>query len=237
MGGQNKTLTKGGNAPGKPNKVEDFFDVTTSGPSNGTIKLILKPTEKMKVGDEIKLNARLTSPFLDLESIFYVKIVDPKKTQKAKTNKKPKKLDTPQMIKIFKNQKKDTWEKENKEKWNESGWNEKSIIKIFPDNKDGKTTVAAIAVNMSSDLLEKYIQKQNPKGESETENLKSQYMAKIYLHGLFLYSTLEKIKNVKPAEHNDSEEKTSEEKVAEIFKSYAEFFYPHGRKQRNSKCF
>lgn len=52
LGGKNETETKGGNAPGKPNKIEDYFDVRISGPSNGTIKLILKPTEEMKVDDE-----------------------------------------------------------------------------------------------------------------------------------------------------------------------------------------
>ncbi len=61
LGGQDNNESDGGTEAGKPNKVEDFFEVNKSGPSDGSIKLMLKPREALNVGDEIELNARLTS--------------------------------------------------------------------------------------------------------------------------------------------------------------------------------
>ena len=83
-----------------PNKVVDFFEVNQSGPAEGSIKLILKPKNNLNIGEEIELNAKLTSPDGDMESIFYVKIIDQQRQETTKTKKEPEKPEIPQLIKI-----------------------------------------------------------------------------------------------------------------------------------------
>lgn len=70
--------------------MADVFEVNQSGPNDGSIKLTLKPKDNLSVGDEIKLNAKLISPDGDMESIFYVKIIDSQKQEKTKLKKNQK---------------------------------------------------------------------------------------------------------------------------------------------------
>ena len=58
-----------------PSKVEDVFSTTISGPTDHSIKFTFEPTEEVNIGDEIKINARLSSPDGDKEVLFYVRII------------------------------------------------------------------------------------------------------------------------------------------------------------------
>ena len=102
LGGRSDNESEGGTEAGKPNEVEDYFEVTQSGPKDGSIKLTLKPLEDLSVGEEIELNARLTSPDGDMESIFYVKIVDPQNKKRKKQVKNPKNQNYPSQSKSAK---------------------------------------------------------------------------------------------------------------------------------------
>ena len=79
---------EGGNRPGTPKEVEAVLDVTKSSPNKGTIRVLVKPTKDLKVGDAIRVKASLSSPGGDLEEIFYVKITDPERQKPP-----PKKVD------------------------------------------------------------------------------------------------------------------------------------------------
>ena len=216
--GQNLNESTGGTQQGNPNKVEDFFEVNQSGPSDGSIKLTLRPKSNLSVGDEIKLNAKLTSPDGDMESLFYVKVVNPQKQENKKANKEPEKPELPKLIKITKDEE-GKWKKNNGGEWIEEGWSEDNIIHIITD----KQIVSAIAINMDSHSLQKYLSKNQVKKEEEIEFVKKQYLSKVFLHGLFLYSILEKLKLAESQENKYSNtDKNSEELVAEIFKSYSD---------------
>lgn len=205
----------------KPNKVEDFFEVSQSGPTDGAIKLTLKPRNELNVGDEIALNARLTSPDGDMESIFYVKIIDPQKQEKKPSKKEPEKPDLPKLIKIIKEN--GVWKQDNGKQWNEEGWDEDSIIHIIPAAENERKVVSAIAINMDSYSLKKYVSKNKAKSEKEIEYLTDQYISKIYLHGLFLYSILDKLKLQQDSDAKYApDSQISEDLVAEIFKRYSD---------------
>ena len=202
------------------NKAEDFFTVDISNPTDGSIKLTLTPREELSVDDEIKLNAQLTRPEGDMESLFYVKIVKPEKSKKKSTKSKlPENSGIPNIIQVIK--KDNEWQKkENGEPWTQAGWDEDSIISIIPDDDD---TVSAIAINMSSHSLEKYLSKNKAKTEKDIDYLREQYKSKIYLHGLFLYSILNKLDSQKPQQEKYAKDDENNEKlIAQIFKDYGD---------------
>ncbi|MGI9558845.1 MAG: hypothetical protein ACR2NQ_04175 [Thermodesulfobacteriota bacterium] len=199
-----------------PVKVEDIFEVNVSGPTDGSIKLTCKPMNTCEVGDEVEVSARLTSPEGDKECIFYVRITSSQKQKKQKTKKQEDNLNLPKLIKV--NKKDDVWKQDNKEDWIEEGWDENSIIKVLPDNDEDGKVVKAIAVNMDSHSWKKYLSDNKGKSKKEVEYLEGQYISKIYLHGLFLYSILEKIKQ---QENGEYQKQDIEDLVSQIFRDYA----------------
>ena len=223
FGSQDKNDLGGGTKQGKPNKVEDFFEVNQTGPAEGSIKLTLKPREELSVGDEIALNAKLTSSGGDMESIFYVKIINPQKQEKKRAEKEPEKPELPQLIKISKD-KNGEWKQDNGQTWDEAeGWSEQSIIHVIPAEEGDRTIVSAIAINMDSHSLQKYLSKNNAKSEKDIDYLRNKYISKIYLHGLFLYSILDKLQSQKESENkHSSENQNSEDLLAQIFKNYSD---------------
>ncbi len=189
-----------------PNKVEDFFNTTITGPDDHSIKITLEPTQKLNIGDSIQINAKLSSPEGDLESVFYVRITKQGITKLQKP-KRPQNFNPPTLIKVSKKDGK--WVKDGDKEWNEEGWGDNSIIHIIAsENK-----VDAIAINLSSHILIKYISKKS-KDPKHLEAIKNQYILQIYLHGLFLFNSIEKNKK--------SQDKDSAEFVSNIFKSYGE---------------
>ena len=56
--------TEGGNRPVQPTNIETVLNVVKSSPRDGTIRVVVKPTEEVMVGDVIKLQASLSSPEL-----------------------------------------------------------------------------------------------------------------------------------------------------------------------------
>ena len=203
----------------EPTAVEDFFDVSISGPSDGSIKLTLKPKSNLAVKDEINLNARLTSPNGDIESIFYVKIINSQKHHKTRAKPKPEHPNLPKLIKVTKTD--SGWEQDNGEAWKEDSWTSDSVVHIVTDSTDASdaSMVSAIAINMESNSLKQYISKGGAKSENEVVALKNKYISSIYLHALFLYSIIEKQHSYDA--HRQNQNQPSEQLVARIFQDYA----------------
>jgi len=199
-----------------PTKVEDYFEINQSGPMDGSIKLMIKPKSELSVGDEVKLNARLTSPEGDLESIFYVKIVNPQKEENKKVEQEPERPQLPRLIKISK--KDNNWIQDNGEIWSENNWDENSVINIIPSEET--KTISAIAINMDSYTLKRLLSKNKVASEDNVHIIKNEYISKVYLHGLFLYAIMDKL-NIQENEMK-SLPYNSEEFVAQIFKNYSD---------------
>ena len=185
---------KGGNKPlskGLPRSVKDIFDVDRTGPENHSIRLTFKPKNILQVNDEIKLNARLTCPDQDLEVIFYIRIDKKKEEEKGKkkTIKKENNSSYPGIIKIKK--KDDKWIKVPSEDiWEEEGWSEDSVIDFIEESHG----ILAIVVNLDSHILKKIISKYNAKNETQVNYIRYHYIYQIYVHGLFLYHSINQSK-------------------------------------------
>ena len=205
--GYNSNSSQHPNPQPSPNKVEDFFNTTITGPDNHSIKITLEPTQKLNIGDKVQLNARLSSPEGDIEALFYVRINKQGKTESQKFENSQN-FNPPLLIKVSK--KDDKWVKDNNEEWTIEGWGDDSIINIITSENN---KVDAIAINMSSHVLKKYISK-NAKDQKTLEAVTNKYIVQIYLHGLFLYNSIERNKK------NKNED--SAELISNLFKSYGE---------------
>jgi hypothetical protein len=208
---------RGGDGPVPPTKLEDIFSITKSGPTEGSIKITLQPRESsINVGDEIELNARLSSPSGDLESMFWVKIVDPQKGEdKTKEKDKEDHISPPAPIRVF-----EYAQNESDKIWGDFGWNGTDIVKIITDQSNtGKTIIEGIAVNMDSFSLKKFISKNKLETEEEIRTIKNKYFLSVYLHSLFLFSILERIRK----DENSDVEIDPVDVVPLIFKPYSEF--------------
>ena len=176
MGGKRNNDTDNPNpdSSDKPTNIEDIFEVCVSGPNDGSIKLTLNPKSELSVGEEIEINARLTSPDGDMENIFYVKIADPQKNELKPKNHKPENPQLPKIIKITKSEENGNWVQDNGKHWNEvNGWDENSIVHIIPnDNENQEKIIGGVAINMHSNALKKYISKNNSKNEKKLKILK-----------------------------------------------------------------
>ena len=204
--GYNSNSSQYPNPQSSPNKVEDCFNTTITGPDDHSIKITLEPTQNLNIGDSVQINAKLSSPEGDLESIFYVKISKQGITKPQKV-KDSRNFNPPKLIKISK--KDNRWIKNDGKEWSEEDWRDDSIIHILTsENK-----VDAIAVNMDSHILKKYISKKS-KGQKDLEVMKNHYITQIYSHGLFLFNAIEKNKK--------SSDKDSAELVSNIFKTYGQ---------------
>ena len=205
--------TEGGTKPGKPKKVEDVFDVTVTGPTDNSIKITFEPKETLSVGDSVDLNARLTSPDGDLESMFYVRIVDPQRKQEDKKKDTPKPPALPKPIRVYEKQFEGS-----DATWEDFSWGGEDVVKVIPAPHSQELVIDAIAVNLDSFVLTRYISKQKISNEQGLKYTKDKFFASIYLHTLFLYGTLDKM--------NKSEEEQKfdlEELIPNLMKGYSSF--------------
>ena len=176
-----------------PNEVTDIITVEREGPNNGTIKLIIKPNDKAKVGDEIDFKASITAPGDELSCLFTVKV--DKKISKP-LEKKEKNIesypDLPTPQKAYEHPENGTGVA-----WSEFQWGGDDIVKVIcsliDNNKD--LLVDGIVVNMDSYVLKKFISKNKINNEKELKYINDKYFLSIYLHSLFLYSILKKMGN------------------------------------------
>jgi hypothetical protein len=209
-------LGKNGGGGGKPTptKVEDVLEVTRSGPSDGVIRFAFEPKEKLAVGDEIRLNAHLTSPDGDLDCLFFVRITDPSKPPKKR--KEPEKSkdrpNLPKPIKVFR-----IAESDNDVTWAELGWDGNDVVDIKL-SEDGKT-VTQIAINMDSFALTRFISRKNIRDKTKLKFVKDKYLIDIYLHSLYLYSLFRNIKGIDPTQDDWAEDVM----ISNIFKEYGQF--------------
>ncbi len=201
-----------------PDDVTDILTINREGPIDGTIKLLIKPNERAKVGDEIEVRAKLSAPGQEFECIFTVIVdnkIDKPKTKKESPSETFPNLPTPR--KAFKEKQKEndlTWADESLQ------WTGNDIIKIIIDNdEECDMIVAGIVVNMDSFVLLNFISKNRINTEKEINFIKDKYFLSVYLHSLFLFSILEKMRNddekLKPIE--------VDEFISKMIKPYSSF--------------
>lgn len=206
----------GGSKP-SPSKIDDIFNTRISGPDDHSIKITIEPRKEINVGDEVKVNARLSSPDGEKEVLFYVRITEKKdpdiQKESEKNNPNNETLDLPKLIKISKRN--NNWIQGNDKAWNEDDWNDNSVIHI----KTSEGKIDAIAINIDNHLFKRYISKQKPKDEKHLKAIQDKSIAQVYLHGLFLFYAIQEKQNNQKSRNTDLD---SEKLVSNIFEIYGE---------------
>lgn len=208
----------GPNPNPNPNVTTDVLTINRVGPSDGTIKLLIKPNEKANVGDLLEVRAKLTSPGKDFSCVFDVKVDEkistPKEKDKNPTESFPN-LPTPK--KSFEkpiNKSDVPWSNDSLK------WTAEDIVKVIQDiSEDGDLLVEAIIINMDSFSLLNFLSKNQIKTEKEIRYIKDKYFLSVYLHSLFLFSIIQKMR--KDDEHLKQIE--IDDFISKMIKPYANF--------------
>ena len=200
-----------------PNDVTDILTINKEGPTDGTIKLLIKPNEQAQIGDEVEIKAKLSAPGQDFECIFNVKVDE--KISKPKTKEKKATESFPNLPTPKKAYKKPTdesslsWDNDNLK------WNGYDIVKVIRSEDNNEMVVEGIIINMDSYVLLNFISKNSIKTEKEIKFIKDKYFLSIYLHSLFLFSIMQKMQK----DNKLLNEIEMEDFVSNLIKPYANF--------------
>ena len=178
---------QGGRRPPFPSRIDEVINVVKSSPDRGTIRLGLKPTMDVDVGDAITIQANLTGPGEVFQENILVKITDPQKSQKP-SPKGPEEwepeLGLPKLVRVYRDDQKGdlTWDALENE-----GVEMDHDIVVHPDIDDDVLT--NIFVNMDSSVLLNH--RSSLKTQEALELAEKRYISAVYFHTLFLYTITE----------------------------------------------
>ncbi|PWH85525.1 hypothetical protein DIT68_09150 [Brumimicrobium oceani] len=181
--------TKGGNEAGSPKEITEVFNVNTSSPNKGTIRINLNPKDELKVGDAVQMKVTLTSPNGDFDEIFWVKIADPEKPKEKapKPEKDNEPLGLPQMKFAYKDK---DGRDEGTVSWDDveqATGLEMEYKTVMVPEAEGES-LNSIFINMDCTVLKNFMSKyKNPNSEQITIANRKFYTA-VYFHTLFLYT-------------------------------------------------
>ncbi|MCG7870499.1 MAG: hypothetical protein JAZ11_00165 [Candidatus Thiodiazotropha lotti] len=172
--------TKGGNELGQPKEPGALIDVSISSPSNGKIRININPTEKVHVGDAIKIKASLSSPEGNLDQIFIVKISDNqnKPQESNKPDNEEDNIGLPRLQEVFESP------KEGFKCWDELDFVEMDYSTVMHPFVEGDK-LDTIFINMDSTVLKSY--KSKLRSEDQMIVADKRYVSAVYFHTLFLY--------------------------------------------------
>ncbi len=203
-----------------PDGLSTVLGVVKSSPHNGSIRVRVKATKEVSVGDEIKIRASLSSPDRKLEQIFMVKISDPEKTPgKLKEKHQPDaRLGLPRLVMVYKDPDKErqTWEK-------------LEGVGIPMDHEtvvylqEEENSLSDVYINMDSSCFLKHRAKLHNQESLSVAN--NRYISLVYFHTLFLYTITKKhkygvVKESGDEGSSDGENVPVTEYISNLFQSY-----------------
>jgi hypothetical protein len=159
--------------------------VARQSPRDGTIKVVMKPTADVRVGDEIQIKVDLKSPGNDFTQILRAKIVEPKKNSKITIDvPEEEPMGLPQLIKVYKAAPEGeesilTWEK-----LGDQGITFDYDVVMQPMITDD--LLETVYINMDSNVLKEY--KSKIKSQEQHIVADRRYLSSVYFHTLFLYT-------------------------------------------------
>lgn len=218
--------TAGGDAAGLPKKVEEIFNVVRTNPHDGTIKVVLAPTENVKVDEAAQVRVTLSGAGEDFSQIFWVKVVDKEQTAERNIAKEDEEqIGLPECVRVYKD------EREGFANWEalrNSGIEMDFNTVMHPFVEGDK--LEKIFVNMDSSVLKNYRSKLKG-GEEQYEFADKRYLSAVYFHTLFLY-VISKNRNFNFTQGDDEEPRDAGDYLKEIFQSYyATFLLNFGTEQ------
>jgi len=182
--------SSGGDKPGTVNDITDAFSVTRRSPHKGQIKVVLEPTQTLRVGHEVQIQADLSSSAAAedaLSTMFWVVIVSPpKKNTPPKPPKDDDKLSLPKHIRVYEHRDASSVEGE------EVTW--ESIAETCEMNHQmvmhpscPGDSLDTIFINMDSTVLKRMKSKQRNISSEQSQRIDQLYVSQVYFHTLFLY--------------------------------------------------
>ena len=212
---------KGGDKPGLPREVDTILNVTKSSPHNGTINVLVKPTQEVKVGDAIKLQASLSGPDKQRDQIFMVKISAPEKKPKEpkKGDQPDNRLGLPQLYMVYKEPRPDglTWDA-----LEDKGIEMHHDIVVHPLVDD--ESLSAVYINMDSNVWLSH--RTSLVKEEAITVAEKRYVSAVYFHTLFLYTITKNRKYSIVGQREPEGERNVDvtEYIADLFQTfYAQF--------------
>ena len=210
----------GGDNPGLPKEVDAILNVTKSSPHNGTIRVLVKSAEEVKVGDTIKLQASLSGPDRQRDQIFMVKISDPEKKPKEpkKGDQPDSRLGLPQLHMVYKEPRPDglTWDTL-EDKGIEMHHN--IVVRPLVDDE----SLSDVYINMDSQVWLSHRAKLTK--EEAITVAEKRYVSAVYFHTLFLYTITKNRKYTLTQEgQEDTQDVEITDYIADLFQTfYAQF--------------
>lgn len=207
----------GGGAP-DPSKEGDLLDIIRTSPSNGTIKVGIRATAEMKVGDCAEIRATLTSPQGDLIETVLVRITDPERAPPRKMPDVEPPLGIPELILCSREGGPGlkSWEE-----INEAGIDMSYDEVVFPFVDEDK--LARIYVNVDSRVLKDF--NSGSKSPEAVELAERRYISAVYFHTLFLFATTKSRRyDLRRGDGSSEVDVDLAEYVSDLFRSsYAQF--------------
>ncbi|MFK0207865.1 hypothetical protein [Agrobacterium sp. NPDC090283] len=215
---QGQSAGKGGPLAA-PSQRGDLLDLRRSNPADGTIKIGLKASSEMHVGDTIEVRASLSSPTGDLIETVLVQLTDPeRKTIEPQPEPAPP-LGIPDLVLCSRNGANNT------KSWDElalAGLEMDFGVVVHPFVEEDK--LSRIYINLDSSVLRDF--KSGNRSSDAIELAERRYVSTIYFHTLFLFATTKSRKYSVKRGEDDSDVVDVEiaEYVADLFtSSYAQF--------------
>lgn len=172
----------GGDKPTVPSEEGELLDVTRSSPAEGTIRIGLRATSELQVGDTIEFEAKLSSPAGELVETVLVRITDPEQRPPRKKEEESPPLGIPELILCSREggEGMKTWED-----LNAAGVEMDYRIVVQPEVEDEQ--LSRIYVNVDSTVLKDF--KSNAKSPEASELAERRYITAVYFHTLFIFAT------------------------------------------------
>ncbi len=216
--------SEGGTKAGKPNKVEDVFNVNKSSPKDGTIKISMIPKIDANVGDAIKMQVTLinTGGF-DFDEIFWVKIGEPNKPKELKEKKQEDDADLqglPEFVLVYKEHRNGflTWEEVENATSETMDW--KTVIYPMVSGEN----LEKIFINMDSNVLKNFKSKTRNANDGQIALADRKYISSVYFHTLFLYS-ITKNRNYRIMQEKGDNQKDDYVEIETYLKDLFESYY------------
>lgn len=215
---QGKSAGSGGQLTA-PSQQGDLLDLRRSNPTEGTIKIGLKASGQMNVGDTVEVRASLSSPTGDLVETILVQLTDPeRKTIEQKPEPSPP-LGIPDLVLCSREGTNNT------KSWAEitaAGVEMDFNVVVYPFVDEDK--LSRIYINLDSGVLRDF--KSGNRSADAIELAERRYLSTVYFHTLFLFATTKSRKYAmqRGADADAMEDVEIADYVSDLFtSSYAQF--------------
>ena len=190
----------GGDGGGGDGEYSQELDVNTVGPCEGEVKLRVKAKKELPIGEKVPIDIEMTSPDGPHTLTAYIVIDKPHGKSKEQDANKKKEYSLPELIEVYKEKGDGTPCK----CWEDYDWSELDICKLHESSRED-SLIDAIAVNMSSLELDKFIRSRKIVGK-QIEVVQRTYKTSVYLMSLvFYYELYQRLKKDEAMDKNDDE--------------------------------